>query len=165
MCKAKLDDEYLRYVIKSCLILVASNYARVKTSFINREKANEVLRSLRGSAFFKDGTCSEDEARSSILDCAKIVEGNLEKSGFAIFAVNLMLKRLAPFFDDKHVELLDAPLNRKELEMVGAKKSGIDKMSSVNQSNYESLMKLAHKHATKCGAKSLYQWELEIYNE
>ena len=76
-----------------------------------------------------------------------------------------MLKRLAPFFDDKHVELLDAPLNRKELEMVGAKKSGIDKMSAVNQSNYEDLMKRAHEHAKSCGAKSLYQWELEVYNE
>lgn len=159
-----LDDEYLHFVVKSSFILAASNYAKIKNSRVSPLEVDKICRLLKDSDFFRYGPTSIDDTRKVVSDCAKSVRELFEKEGFALFAVNLVLKRLAPFFDDKYAELLDAPLNKKELEKIGADQIGVAKMSDVKFSNYQKLMSLAHGYASKFG-KTLYRWELEAYNE
>ena len=171
MCKEKtsknrvhIEDEYLRFVVKTSFVLTASNYAKIKNSRISLLIVDKICRLLKNSVFFRCGRTSTDDVQKVIFDCAKCTKDLLKKEGFALFAVNLVLKRLAPFFDEEYMEFLDAPLNKKELEKIGAARLGITRMSDVNFSNYAELMALAHGYASKLG-KSLYRWELETYNE
>ena len=85
-----------------------------------------------------------------VLYCANNLIGNkLKNEGFAIFATNLMLKKLSPLFDVAVLNELDTPLNKDELDTVGAKDIGVSSISHTNTKNYKKVMGIARAFAKK----------------
>ena len=160
----RLDDDYLHFVVKSSLILVSCNYARVKCSFITHELVDDICSTFKNSSFYSNGPTSFEDTKIMIFACADILKKYLGKIGFALFACNLFVKRLAPFFKEGYLAYLNAPLNKDELKIIDSKKVGVKRISDLNEQNYIDVMSLANQYASD-NKKNLYFWELGEYNK
>ncbi len=163
LLKFDIGDDELDFLIKAALVLVATNYARVKKSAVTEELVKEVRKCFRKDFFGKDIESSND-VRAFVKKAALLI--NLRKPGFGLFAINLIIKRLAPFFKPECLQYLDAPLNADELKKVGSKVNG---MSKVTFENYDEVMDTARAYAERNGEdssdRSLYRWEIKEYNK
>ena len=149
-----LSDAQLDFVIKTALIVVSRNYARVKFD----PSPIVDLRELFKEKFLPANPKDPKEIGDFVLEAAKIL--CFEKSGFSIFAVNLIIKKLAPMLEERYLPLLGAPLNRSELIEMGC---SVKAMSAIDGDNYHEVIEFARKHAADQGA-NLYEWELNAYN-
>ena len=150
-----LSDAQLDFVIKTALIVVSRNYAKVKFD----PSPIVGLRELFKEKFLLANPKNPKEIEDFVLEAAKKL--CFEKTGFSIFAVNLIIKKLAPMFEERHLPLLGAPLNRRELLEIDC---SVKAMSAIDGDNYRKVIEFAREYAIKQGAKSLYEWELNAYN-
>lgn len=149
-----LSDAQLDFVIKTALIVVSRSYAKVKFD----PSPIVGLRELFKERFLPANPKNPKEIEDFVLEAVKML--CFEKTGFSIFAVNLIIKKLAPMLEERYLPLLGAPLNRSELiEMDYSVKS----MSAINEGNYHEVIEFARKYAGGQGA-NLYEWELNAYN-
>ncbi len=162
MNNGNISFDELKFIVKTVLILVSSNYAHKSCSFITDHVVTEIAKRFKDSEFIKCGPATNSDTIKFVFECADIVDKYLQKWGFSVFAANLMIKRLAILFDDKYLSLLDAPLNKDELALLNAKKANVMRISDLNKENYPKVMELGRSVALP---KSLYQWELEEYNK
>lgn len=155
------SDEW-EFNVKSTLILVAANYAHVHISgddlmALSKNIASEL------DKFFRSDKCVRDDLRNVINGIAENAIGwHLKSYGFAVFAVNLVIKHVAPFLSQEQIKILDAPLNKAELREATSYRS----ISSIrNYSDYEKAMNEANEYARNQGFHDLYSWELKEYNK
>lgn len=153
-------DEW-EFNAKSTLILVAANYAHVHISSHDLLALSKNIAS-KLDEFFRSDKCLRDDLRNVINDIAENAIGwRLKSYGFAVFAVNLVIKHAAPFLSNEQIQMLDAPLNKDELSKATSYRS----ISSIaNYHDYEKAMDEANEYARNHGFLDLYSWELKEYN-
>lgn len=148
-------DEELTFIIKTVLFLVASNYAKFKCKNITNKLISNIKNHFKRNFGFNIST--HDDMEDFVITGAKLIK--IFNLGYAIFSINLIIKRMGMLIDPKYVVLLDAPLNSKELSII---KSPVKRIKDINDKNYKSVMTLARQFAKN---KTLYEWELEEYNK
>ncbi len=161
MLKTPMGREELKYVIKSVLVLVFTNYAHCGKGLASEKLVNS-LADYFENEFASRPITSHTEMSDFVAHGASIIINGTPpriRFGFATFAVNLVIKRMVPSIDPQYLKYLDAPLNRDELAAVKAPVGQISKIT--DQSVYDSVMSRARNVA---GEDKLYQWELGFWN-